>query len=140
MEIRRTEARDAEAVFRLLTQFATSYVPRREAFDRQFPRLLESEQAVFLVVEVDGSVVGYLLGFLLPTLYANGSLLELQELMVDPDCRGRGAGSALVAEARRLAWEAGCVEVTVPTRRAAPFYVKLGFEETAVYLKQKLGI
>ncbi len=37
-----------------------------------------------------------------------------------------------------LARAAGAVELTVPTRRAVAYYLRLGFEETATYLKRKL--
>ena len=36
-----------------------------------------------------------------------------------------------------LARAAGAVEVTVPTRRAVRYYLRLGCEETATYLKRK---
>jgi N-acetylglutamate synthase-like GNAT family acetyltransferase len=138
MEVRTAVAGDADAVFRLLTQFAVSYVPSRAAFDRHFPRLLATPDSVFLIAEHAAEPVGYLLGFVQLTLYANGPILQLQELMVEPSLRGRGIGSRLVEEACRVGCEHGCAEVTVATRRAAQFYQRLGFQETALYLKRKL--
>jgi N-acetylglutamate synthase-like GNAT family acetyltransferase len=63
---------------------------------------------------------------------------ELQELMVAPEWRRRGIGRRLVAAVVERARAAGAVEVTVPTRRAVAYYLALGFEETATYLKRKL--
>jgi GNAT superfamily N-acetyltransferase len=137
--VRPAAPEDADAVFALLTQFAVSYQPQHAAFDQHYPRLLASQDADLLVACVDGRVVGYALGFRLLTLYANGPLLELQELMVNPQHRGTGLGRALVEAMVQRARETGCAEVTVPTRRAAGFYTALGFAETAVYLKHKLG-
>lgn len=129
---------DAEAIFPLLQQFATSYQPERAAFDRHFPLLLAAEHAELLVAEVAGQVIGYALAFRLLTLYANGAVVELQELMVAPECRRQGVGRRLVEGVMERAQAAGAVEVTVPTRRARDFYLPLGFQETALYLKRRL--
>ena len=129
---------DAEAVFGLLTQFATSYQPERAVFDRHFPRLIASDHAVVLVASLRGEVVGYALGSIALTLYANGPVLELQELMVSPECRKQGIGGMLVEAMLECALGAGCIEAVVPTRRAKNFYVRLGFEETATFLKRRL--
>ena len=47
-------------------------------------------------------------------------------------------GRRLVQEVLAGAERNGAVEVTVPTRRARDFYLRLGFEETAVYLKRRI--
>lgn len=135
---RHTLPGDAEAVFALLTQFVTSYQLDRAAFDRHFPALVSRDQSVFLVADLGGEVVGYALGSVALTLYANGPVLELQELMVAPERRRRGIGRRLVEAALKWAVAAECAEATVPTRRARDFYVGLGFEETATYLKRRL--
>jgi GNAT superfamily N-acetyltransferase len=137
LEIRPARPEDADALFDLLTQFATSYRPDRAAFDAHLPLLIASDTALLRVAAREGQVLGYLLGFQFLTLYANGPLLEVQELMVDPAYRGQGVGRRLLAAAIETAWERGCVEVTVPTRRAGPYYERLGFIETAAYYKLK---
>lgn len=139
LTIRPARAEDADAVFGLLTQFVTSHAPKRAAFDRHFPRLISSAHSVFLVAALGGEVIGYALGNVALTLYANGPVLELQELMVAPERRGQNIGRRLVGAALERALAAGCVEATVPTRRARDFYVKVGFEETAVFLKRRLA-
>jgi N-acetylglutamate synthase-like GNAT family acetyltransferase len=137
LQIRPAEAADADAIFTLLEQFAVSYCPQRPLFDRHLPVLLAAEEAELLVASLDGRVVGYALAFRLLTLYANGPIMELQELMVAPLFRSRRIGRRLVEAIVERAWERGCVEVTVPTRRAVDYYRKLGFIETATYLKRK---
>jgi N-acetylglutamate synthase-like GNAT family acetyltransferase len=136
--IRPARPADAEAIFALVEQFAMSYRPERDAFDRHFPRLLAADHVDLLVGEAGGRVAGYALAFRLLTLFANGIVVELQELMVAPEQRGRGIGSMLVESIAERARTAGAVEVTVPTRRARDFYLRLGFEETATYLKRKV--
>lgn len=138
--VRHATPADADSVFALLTAFATSYRPAREAFDTLYPRLMHpAGTGMLLVADAEGAIVGYALAHRLLVLYANGAVCELQELMVEPAHRGRGVGRRLVAAVTRTAFEAGAVEVTVPTRRARDFYLRLGFHETATYLKRPLG-
>ncbi|KPI01175.1 GCN5-related N-acetyltransferase [Actinobacteria bacterium OK074] len=139
MTVRDATPADANAIYRLLSEFATSHRPDRAVFDDvTFPRIIETAAAggaEFLVAERDSHVVGYLLALRLPTLFAGGTVLELLELTVDAPLRGLGTGSALIRAAQARARQAKDVEVTVPTRRAADFYRGLGFHETATYLK-----
>ncbi len=137
--IRPARASDAEAVFSHLGRFATSYAPVRTAFDGSYPRILESEDTDLLVAEQEGRVVGYALTSDALTLFANGVVTELLELYVEESERGRGFGRALVQEAIARARDRGAVEVTVPTRRAGPFYLKLGFQATAELFKLPLS-
>jgi ribosomal protein S18 acetylase RimI-like enzyme len=137
--VRPANAGDADAVFALLGQFVTSYLPDRSRFDQHYPVLLAAADADLLVAVVDGMVVGYALGFRLPTLYANGVVLTIQELVVGSAYRRHGLGRALVEALITRGQAAGAVEVTVPTRRAQDFYARLGFAETATYLKRPLA-
>ena len=129
---------DADAVFRLLGNFATSYTPVRSAFDTNYRRLLENDGADLLVAEKGGQVVGYILACDSLTLFANGTVTELLELYVEEQERGRGVGRDLVKRAVARAKDRGAVEVTVPTRRARSFYLDLGFELTAEFFKLNL--
>jgi len=137
LSVRRARPDDADDVFGLLLDFATSYRPEREAFDAAYPVVLE--EADLLVAERGGRVVGYALAHRMLVLYAGGTVTELQELMVDPAHRGHGVGRALVAAVVDRARQAGSREVTVPTRRARDYYAALGFTETATYLKRPLA-
>lgn len=136
--VRRAEKTDAEAVFAMLGEFVTSYRPRREAFDRNFPALIGSADADLLVAEEDGTLRGYALALRVPTLYANGDLWNLQELFVDASHRSRGIGGLLLGCVVENARARNAVEVTVPSRRAGAYYIRHGFVETASYFKLKL--
>lgn len=70
----------------------------------------------------DGRIVGF------ATAVMAGSAIELDDLFVDPDWMGRGAGRALVGDVIAIArrWGAGRVEVTA-NRHALGFYEKAGF-------------
>lgn len=138
LTIRPAEHADGTAVFALLRQFAMSYRPERAAFERHYPRRLETDHTSLLVAAVGDQVVGYALAFETLTLYANGPITELQELVVDSEYRGRGVGRRLVESVIGRARARGSAEVTVATRRAGDYYDKLGFQETAGYYKLRL--
>ena len=129
---------DADVVFPLLSKFASSYEPVRSSFESNYPRLLEADGTDLLVAENDGLVVGYILASDSLTLFANGVVTELPELYVEERERHRGIGRDLVEQAVARARDRGAVEVTVPTRRAGPFYLNLGFELTAEFFKLRL--
>ncbi|MGW0421382.1 N-acetyltransferase family protein [Streptomyces sp. NPDC003015] len=130
---------DADAVFRLLTDFATTYRPDPDRFTTvTFPEVLRAAaegRAEFLVADRNTQVIGYAYAARMPTLFAGGTVLELLELAVDTPLRGRGTGSRLVRAMQDRARHAQDVEMTVPTRRAADFYRRLDFTDTATYLK-----
>lgn len=126
---------DGPQIWPLLVQFAKSYSPSKEAFDVSLGGLIEDPRARFLVIEERGAILGYALGFILPTLFANGPILDILEVVIDESRRGEGLGRTLIGELLRVGWEFGCLEAVVPTRRATSFYEKLGFERTAEYLK-----
>jgi GNAT superfamily N-acetyltransferase len=137
--IRSARLSDADRLFPLVEQFATSYQPDRAAFDRHVPRLIAADHVECVVAEAGHDLLGYAVAFRLLTLYANGIVVELQELMVAPEHRGQGVGRRLVAEIVERARVVGAVEITVPTRRAREYYLRMGFEETATYLKLRVA-
>ena len=96
MTVRRALLSDADAVFRLLSKFATSYKPVRPAFDSNYAKLLGNGETDILVAERGGLVVGYILASDSLTLFANGVVTELMELYVEEENRGRGIGRDLV--------------------------------------------
>lgn len=137
--VRPATVTDADAVFRLLADFATTYRPDPARFTTvTFPEVLRAaaeHRAEFLVADQEAQVIGYAYAARMPTLFAGGTVLELLELAVSTPLRGRGTGSRLVRAVQDRARHAQDVEITVPTRRAADFYRRLDFTETATYLK-----
>lgn len=136
--VRPARLEDADAVFGLLTDFATSYRPQRSTFDKHYPIILDASDADMVVADQGGVVIGYALAIDMLTLFANGIVTELIELMVEESSRRSGLGRMLVDGIVSRARSRDAVEVTVPTRRAGPFYERLGFEETANYYKLPL--
>jgi GNAT superfamily N-acetyltransferase len=137
LEIRRATSADVDAVAGLAAALAMSFAFSAEQFSRHYPALLADEGACLLLA-VGERPVGYLLGFRHLTFYANGPVGWVEEIVVDDRRRGRGIGRILMGAFEQWAVAQGCALVALATRRAAPFYRALGYEESAVYFRKVL--
>ena len=137
--IRPARPDDAERVWPLVREFATSFTPERTAFDTTYQQLMASADTLLLVAEsLDGDVVGYVLGTSHPTFFANGPVAWVEELMVEPHHRRSGIGRQLMEQAEAWARSTGAAYLALATRRAGPFYLALGYEDSAVFYKRTL--
>jgi GNAT superfamily N-acetyltransferase len=107
-------------------------------FRRHYPSVLANDSACLLVATDADEPVGYLLGFRHLTFYANGPVGWVEEVVVGDRARGRGVGRLLMEAFERWAAAHGCALVALSTRRAAPFYRALGYEDSAVYFRKVL--
>jgi GNAT superfamily N-acetyltransferase len=138
-QVRPAGAGDAEAVADLAAGLAQSFPFSRARFDLSYTALLADGDACLLLA-VDGEErLGYLLGFRHLTFYANGPAGWVEEVFVRGQERGRGIGRALMSGFEQWAAVRDCALVALATRRAAPFYRALGYEESAVYFRKILG-
>jgi GNAT superfamily N-acetyltransferase len=136
VQVRRAQAGDAGPVAALAGELATSFPFDRAAFGVSFPALLAAEDARVLVATDGGDCIGYLLGFWHLTFYANGPVGWVEEILVRPQDRGRGVGQALMTAFEQQAAARGCALVALATRRAGPFYLAIGYQESATYLRK----
>ena len=137
-EIRPARASDAQGVARLAEELALSFAFRPDAFRASYPALLADDRACLLLAADGDEVVGYLLGFRHLTFYANGPVGWVEEIVVRHRDRGEGIGRLLMDAFERWAGAQGCALVALATRRAAPFYLALGYEESATYFRKVL--
>jgi GNAT superfamily N-acetyltransferase len=129
---------DAAAVFALVEQLGIGGTPERSSFDEAFRNAVrDDDDHILLVMDVDGTVVGYALATIARLLYANGEVAQLQELVVDGKAGGRGYGSQLVSAIERECRTRGVLQLTVASiLRAASFYERLDYRSTANYLRK----
>lgn len=137
MHIRMATQEDATPVYRLAKDFATSFVVQERAFAHAFRTLL-AEPNAYLAVAVDEDIVGYLLGFDHYTFFANGRVAWVEEITVRQDCRRQGIGWQLMQAFESWAHARQAKLVALATRRAAPFYQAIGYEESATYFRKLL--
>lgn len=138
MIVRQATAADADAVFALVSDFATSFVPRRTAFDAAFAGVAADPEGLLLVADEGGAVVGHVLASLHPTLFANAPACWVEELMTAADRRRQGIGTALMGAVEDWASRRGCAYVSLATRRADAFYTAIGYEASATFHRKRL--
>jgi GNAT superfamily N-acetyltransferase len=138
VEIRHADAGDADGVAALSAELALSFPFSPERFRMNYPAVLGAEGTCLLVAARGPERVGYLLGFRHLTFYANGPVGWVEEVVVREQDRGRGVGAALMRMFERWAAGQDCVLVALATRRAAPFYRALGYDESAIYFRKVL--
>ena len=110
--IRPLEKRDERDWRRLWAGYLTFY--RKEVSaqttEATWRALIDPDRAEMLgrVAELDGRVVGMLNAIIHPNTWFTTPVCYLEDLFVEPECRGRGAGRALIEalaqEGRRAPW------------------------------------
>jgi GNAT superfamily N-acetyltransferase len=136
--IRRASPADSANLFDLTREFATSFHPQLEIFEQSFNSLIKQDDALLLVIDEANQLLGYLLGFDHHTLYANGRVSWVEEIMVKPDSRRCGLGRDLMLQFEQWTVARGSRLVALATRRAAPFYTAIGYHESALYFRKLL--
>jgi ribosomal protein S18 acetylase RimI-like enzyme len=138
LTIRRATGADVEEILPVAVDMATSFVVDPERFRESFQALLARDDAIVLVAEEGGGIVGYLLGFDHLAFYANGRVAYVEEVAVRQDRRRQKIGQRLMQEFETWSRLRSSVLVTLATRRAAPFYGALEYEETATLFRKML--
>jgi ribosomal protein S18 acetylase RimI-like enzyme len=143
VEIREATPLDASALLPLIVEMGVGF-HRPSGADAAFvARYLEQPGQGILLALVDGAPVGFLAHATTLDLYLGGPTGEIVDLLVTERARGRGVGTALVAEAVRRFDEAGCGEVRVVTDAdnlaAIRAYAKAGIGGDLICLHRHVG-
>jgi GNAT superfamily N-acetyltransferase len=136
--VRPADIGDVEAVFELAADMAVSFTVEPEAFRRSFAAVLSATDAHVLVIDVDGHVGGYLLGFEHPAFFANGPVAWVEEIAVHESLRRRNLGSRLMAAFEDGVRGRGGRLVALATTRADSFYEAIGYDRHATYFRKIL--
>jgi len=156
LTIRRAEQRDARALGALgaaLMRTHYAFDPQRflaagEGAERGYAAFLssqlEDDDAVVLVAEVDGRVVGYVYAGLEPMSWKElrGPAGFIHDVLVEDDGRGTGAGTALIEAA--ITWlrdhDAARVMLWTAERNegALRLFARLGFRRTMIEMTRDL--
>ena len=138
-EIRRAVLADSDQIFSLVRDFATSFDPSRQEFNRSLSVLLGDDSVQLIVAASQKDVVGYCLSFDHYAFYANGRVTWVEEVMVRVDLRGNGIGRKLMSSVEQWAASRDSRLVGLATRRAAPFYSSIGYEDSAIFFRKMMG-
>ncbi|HZD78908.1 MAG TPA: GNAT family N-acetyltransferase [Actinomycetota bacterium] len=150
MKVRRATAEDVPVLVGLFQELERLqgdwrvFTPRPGFYDEigaKYQRALDTENAVVLVAEDDGEVVGMAYGEVrIPSRFSDERALELSGVVVRAGYRGRGVGRALVKEASSFAQEIAVdwveLKTFAPNQGAMEFWESLGFTPRVVQLTQ----
>jgi GNAT superfamily N-acetyltransferase len=78
------------------------------------------------------------LGLSHPAFYASGLIAWVEEIVVREDLRRMGIGQELMNSFEAWAVLKECRLIALATRRAADFYKRIGYAESAIYFKKTL--
>ena len=137
--IREARPGDEDDLFDLVIQLGSFRTPDRAAFDTTIAEYFAGvHPGVFLIVVDDGTrpLGGYALTTIVPLLATNGPSAQLQEIVVAEAARGRDYGTQLVRAVEAECERRGVTQLTVASRRAGGFYDRLGFHESAEYMRR----
>ncbi|HEY4225946.1 MAG TPA: GNAT family N-acetyltransferase [Pseudolysinimonas sp.] len=138
--IREAHPGDEDDLFSLVGELGHAFPAVRSAFDTTIASYFAGEQSsVFLLVaepDEGGALQGYALTTIVPLLATNGPSAQLQELVVDASARGLDVGTRLVRAVEVECERRGVTQLTVASRRAGGFYDRLGFHESAEYMRR----
>lgn len=139
MVIRQLREADRSEWQRLYYSYLDFYKsePVAEATNILWGRLISTSPEIqSAVIEVNGTVVGFVHYHFQLSSWAHSSHCYLEDLYVEPQFRGQGVATALIAEVKRVALEKGCSELFWITRAgnstARSLYVKLATESDFV--------
>lgn len=137
-DIREARPGDEDALFELVRQLGHAFAPDRARFDETIAGYFAGEHPSvhLLVVDDETGVAGYALTTIVPLLATNGPSAQLQEIVVAESARGRDYGTALVRAVEAECERRGVTQLTVASRRAGGFYDRLGFHESAEYMRR----
>jgi GNAT superfamily N-acetyltransferase len=127
--IRLARVGDADRMAELATQLG--YPTTLAEMRRRLAQVLQVEDHAAYVAELDGRAVGWIHVCVRPQVQVDRAA-EIEGLVVDEACRGRGIGRLLIRQIEQWVQEKGCdiiyVRSNIIRERAHGFYQKLGYE------------
>ena len=132
-----TDPADARGLLEVLDSYASDAMGTRqplaeETRERIVPGLREHPTTLVLLAVLDGRTVGIAVCFLGFSTFRARPLLNVHDLAVLPEHRGRGIGRLLLDEVEKRARQRGCCKLTLEVRtdngRAIGLYERFGFE------------
>lgn len=139
--IRNVTCDDFDSIFELLKQLWTDKEFNRDKTKIAFVRGLQHD--IYICAEQDEKVIGFCSMSVKNSLWEDGEIANISELIVDHSARGIGVGTELTRLAIKLVQERGCrrIELDSAFHRnvAHEFYEALGFERRAYLFSMKIN-
>ncbi len=142
VQIRDCRGDDFESVLELLTQLWPGTEIDPDAMRQVFQRLLDWVDCQVFCAVVAGRMVGFCDFFVRYSLWQQGKLAYVDELVVDESMRGRGIGASLLDRAAHIAEGLGCSRIELDTDLertvAQRFYEDQGWRRRSIVFGKDL--
>lgn len=126
-------ARDIDFIYACINELEGK-VFDKDRFAQLYANVLGSPDRFLFVMENNNENIGYMSIYIQPLLHHNGKVAEVQELIVLPEFRSRGAGRVAIDFAKRFSKEQGCVLIELASNLmredAHRFYLGNGFKRS----------
>lgn len=154
--VRRAEEKDIDRIVALLKVIANEHHKGRPDLFREGRKkysahevrdiLYEEDRAVFVAVDENDYVLGYLFSYIIDqrtaSLFRNFKTLYIDDLCIDENFRNTGIGKKLFAHSVEFARECGCYNIELNVwsfnDRAIEFYKKQGMEIQCYKMEYRL--
>jgi PhnO protein len=138
--IRQAEASDFEVVFDLLGQLWPTSKLNKDDIMNTYLSILNSKDHITVCAVSNHKVVGLGTLSIKKSLYAQGNLAHLDELVVDGNYRSKGIGKKLLDALTKEAIDRRCTLIELDSAmyrdNAHKFYEREGFKKTAYVLTE----
>ncbi len=142
INIRNAEINDFDEIFLLLKQLWPDKKLKKNSLQNVFEHLIKSNQEEFFCAEIKGKMVGFCTLAIRNSLWQEGYMCHICELVVDETFRGKSIGTNLIKAASEVAKKRGCKKIELDSaihrKRAHSFYKKIGFENRAYLFSKNL--
>ena len=142
MEIRNTKLENLDGVFELLNELYENKIEYSE-FAKKYKESLENSNYYEIVAIEKNKVVGVLISRVINMLAKKKSILFIDDLIVNENCRNTGIGKLLIQTATTYAIsrDCGALELTsmIQNINAHRFYENNGFEKRQYKFKKNLN-
>ena len=138
INIRKATQDDLSSILHLASQLSDATHIDERQFLKNLPMMLNDEQHCLLIATNDQKVIGYLSSYFHRTIYANGQVAYIDEIVIEDSHRGQKIGTDLMAKFELIAADYQCRLISLATAGAKGFYEKLGYSSKAQYYKKYL--
>jgi PhnO protein len=132
-KIRKAIEQDAEEIYELICALENTRFPKETVIELVKQNLIE-ENIGYFVAQIDKKIVGFGSIYINKLLHHCGKIAEIQELIVERECRNRSIGKMLIRKMNKWVQRQGVtqIEVTCNNLRvdAQRFYKVNGFVST----------
>ena len=140
--VRPVTTQDFNAIFILLQHLWPTKELNKQALLTIFTRCVDSSDYQYLCAEIGGTVVGFCSLEIRNSLWQEGYLGYIGELVVDESIRGQGVGTELISAAIDNAKDRGCNRIELDSafhrEEAHQFYQRMGFKNRAYIFTKEL--